>query len=116
MDANTVQGNTQGGGIETALANASESLNSFINSVEFLDGTQDDISQSASALYEKRGKGFYAENPWLKDGDPNKAMKIDDIDGQYLAGKITESTTNLVQVAMMTKQAHDTASKKVTQG
>ncbi|MFA4967551.1 MAG: hypothetical protein WC624_04965 [Candidatus Margulisiibacteriota bacterium] len=110
MVGNTqVFGDTSGGGIDKALEVAAVSLNSFINSVKFLDGTQQDASQAEQSLYSQRGAGFYATNPWTND-----PMKVDDIDGQYKAGKITESATNLVQVSMNVEQADKGARKTVT--
>lgn len=105
----TIYGDTTGGGIDKALETAAVSLNSFINSVHFNDGTKLDTTQAESDLFKERGAGFYATNPWT-----DSPMKVDDIDGQYKAGKITESATNLVQVSMNVEQADKGARKQVS--
>ena len=99
-------------GIEGALKESATQLNEFINSIHYVpeDATSDaaDAGEGFSALEKDRGAGFYAVDP-----RNNEAIKVDDIDGQYRAGKITESATNLVQTSMGVEQADRAARNTV---
>jgi hypothetical protein len=69
----------------------------------------DESEASKIGLCMERGSGFYASDPWRA----GESIKVDDIDGQYRAGKITETVTNLTQTSMAVEQADKGAKKMV---